>query len=375
LEEKGSKMCIANSLALEKLSKTPIQGVTVMKTLSGELTGIIRVDDENLLYKAIDIPTLDPVDNYLPESELERAIEIASRKVVKAGITSIHDPQLPPNALRAFKNTIQKGKTPLRLYLGCDKNKDIGLDTYVKEGLGTEPYPFRLKIGMVKLFADDRISRKEFKKRVKEAHDGGFQLAIHATNIMEMKNALEVLEEVLADNPRDNHRHRIEHADNLEDDTLERVRILGLIVATQPEIVFKLEPNYPENVMKVAYNSMVRARINVSGGSDSPTVPIKLRSRPPLAYPTPLIGMGFAVSRKTKNGILIDESEGVSMLEALKIYTINGAYASFEEDVKGTLEAGKLADFIVLSDDPFNVVPEDIGKIKVEMTIIGGKIV
>ena len=139
--------------------------------------------------------------------------------------------------------------------------------------------------------------------------------------------------------------------------------------------MFKLDPKYPQDVMKVAYKSLIYAEINVSGGSDSPTVPIKRRARPPMAYPTPLIGMAFAVSRKTMNRAVIDEKESVSVLEALKIYTKNGAYASFEEDLKGTLEEGKLADLVVLSENPVTIEPEEIGNIEVEMTIIGGEVV
>jgi predicted amidohydrolase YtcJ len=359
LEERHSKMCICNSLALEDVDET----------------GVVRVDEEELLYEAVNIPTLDPVDDHLPESELERAIEIASGKIVEAGVASVHDPQLPPSALRAFKNAVRDGRTPLRLYLGCDRNKEIEPGDYILEGIGTEPYPMKAKIGMVKLFADDRIAGPEFKRRVKEAYNAGFQLSIHVTNIQEMRNALDALEEALADTPRRDHRHRIEHADNINEDILGRARKLQLIVAAQPEIVYKLTPKHPDSVMKVAYNSLIKAGINVSGGSDSPTLTIERRARPPIAYPTPLLGVSFAVSRKTKNGTMIDKDEGVSVVEALKIYSRNGAYASFEEDVKGTLEAGKLADITVLSDNPLQVKPEEIVKIRVEMTIIGGEIV
>ena len=280
------------------------------------------------------VHTIDTVCPDVPESEREHAIEIASNKVLEAGITSIHDPQLPPNALRAFKNAVQNGRTPLRLYLGCDRNRDTSLDRYINEGMGTEPVQELLKMGMVKLFADDRMTVQEFKARVKEANQSGLQLSIHATNISETRNALDALEKALEDTPRQNHRHRIEHADNIDTDILERARKIGIIVAAQPEIVYKLEPNYPKDVMKVAYKSMIEGGINVSGGSDSPTVPIKRRARPPLAYPTPLTGMGFAVTRETKNGSVIDNDESVSVLESLRIYTVNGAYASFEEEVK-----------------------------------------
>lgn len=359
LEEKDSKMCLVNSLAHE----------------SADETGVIRVETEEQLFKKVSIPTLDPVDNSLGEEELELAIEIASQRVVEEGITSIHDPQLPPNALRAFKNAVRSGRTPLRVYLGCDRNKDIELEEYLREGLGTEPVSTRLKMGMVKLFADSRMSSDVFRKRVMEAHEESLQLSIHATNLDEMENALSALEEAVKASPRDNHRHRIEHADMITAQMLVRAKRLGVVVAAQPEIVYKLEPEYEGDGMRVAYGSMLKAGVNLSGGSDSPTVPIKRRARRPLAYPTPLRGMDFLVSRKTKNGRVIGENKGVSVLEALKVYTKNGAYTSFEENLKGTLEEGKLADMVVLSGNPLEVAPDSIGDITVEMTIIGGEIV
>jgi predicted amidohydrolase YtcJ len=376
LEGLDSTICIVNSTALGAVYlEEKIDGVTIETGSSGNLTGVIRVDDEKLLHEVARVPTLDPVDPDLPVSELELAIEIGSRKVVEAGITSVHDPQLPPNALRAFRNALRDNKTPLRFYLGCDKNRDIDLTHYMEEGIGTEPVPTRLKLGMVKLFADDRIPVTEFKSRVREAEKASLQLSIHATNLKEMRNALEAIEETMSDHPREGHRHRIEHADNLDDETLARAQRLGLIVAAQPEIVYKLEPSYPENVMKVAYRSMSAAGINVSGGSDSPTVPIIRRARQPRAYPTPLLGIAFAVTRITKNGLSVDPEESVSVQEALRMYTLNGAYASFEEDIKGTFEAGKLADIAVLSENPFTVELVRIKDITVEMTIIGGEVV
>ncbi len=376
LESLDYLTCIVNSQAMAKVDMQQRTGVTFdTYPITGEPTGVIRVNDEKLLYQVANVPTLDPVDSDLPESELIHAIEIASMKVLEAGITSIHDPQLPPNALRAFRNAVRDGRTPLRLYLGCDRNRDIPLERYIHEGIGTEPIRDRLRMGMVKLFADDRMSVPEFKARVKEANQSMLQLSIHATNINEMRNALDALEEALKGTPRQDHRHRIEHADNIDSDILERARKIEIIVAAQPEIVYKLDPKYPPDVMKVAYSSIIYGGINISGGSDSPTVPIKRRARPPLAYPTPLLGMAFAVTRRTKNGSVIDKDENVSVLESLKIHTVNGAYASFEEDMKGTLEEGKLADLAILSENPLTVEPEQLKNIEVEMTIIGGEIV
>jgi hypothetical protein len=102
----------------------------------------------------------------------------------------------------------------------------------------------------------------------------------------------------------------------------------------------------------------------VAGSSDSPVVP-----------DNPLVGIYAAVTRKAESGQELLPEEGVSTRQALAMYTINAAYASFEEDIKGSITPGKLADIVVLSNDPAQVLPEQIKDIKVEMTILGGKVV
>lgn len=377
LEDINSKMCIVNSLAQKSVyKKKDIEGVKIERDSStGKITGIIRVENQNLLYEVARIPTLDPVDETLEESELERAIKMAYPKLIEVGITSIHDMQLPPTGFRAFKKAVCDDKIPLRLYLGSDRNKNIELQNYIDEGLGTEPLPDRVKIGLVKLFADGRIPIPEFKRRVIEAHEAGYQLSIHSSDSKQVENSLEAIEEALKMNPRKNHRHKIEHAHTLNKDLIERVKNLELIISTQPELISKFDRRFPENVMAVPLRSMIKKGIRVAGGSDSPTISATRRATLPRTFPNPLIGIGFEVSRKTEKCSLVQEDERIPILAALKIHTINGAHASFEEDIKGTLEVGKLADLVVLSENLFEVDPEKIKDIQVEKTIIGGKIV
>lgn len=377
LEDINSKICIVNSLALKKVyKKYEFESVKIEKdTFTGEITGIIRVEEQNLLYEVANISTIDPVDETLEESELEKVIEIASRKLIEVGITSIHDIQMPPNGLRAFKKAVYDDKIPLRLYLGCDRNKNIELQDYINEGLGTEPIPDRVKIGLVKLFADGRMPIPEFKRRVRESHEAGYQLTIHSSDSRQVEIAIEAIEEALKAMPRKNHRHRIEHAHTLNEELIERVARARAIISTQPELISKFDRKFPEDVMVVPIHSMIGKGIRVVGGSDSPTLSARRRATFPRTFPNPLIGVSFEVSRKTEKGLLHQKDERISILEALKIHTINGAYASFEEDKKGTLEVGKLADLVVLSENPIEVDPERIKDIKVEETIIGGKIV
>ncbi len=112
------------------------------------------------------------------------------------------------------------------------------------------------------------------------------------------------------------------------------------------------------------FGSFLNAGLTVAASSDSPVVPNN-----------PLVGIYAAVTRQAESGQKLLPAEGVSAAQALAMYTVSGAYASFEDSIKGSITPGKLADLVVLSDDPTQVPPEKIKEIKVEMTIIGGKVV
>ena len=377
LEDIESKICIMNSLALDKIFLArELDGVIIERDGStGNLTGIIRVRNQNLLYEIAKIPTLDPVDETLEESEFEGAIYSACPKLLEVGITSIHELQLPPSGIRAIKKVVHDGKISIRFFLGCDRNKDITFDKYVEEGLGTEPYEHQVKIGMVKLFADGRMPIPEFKKRVREAHEAGYQLTIHSSNSQQVETSIEALEEVLEAYPRENHRHRVEHAHTLNLDQVERIKNADIIISPQPELIYKLNRKYSDNVMAVPMKSLIDRNVIVAGGSDSPTLSARSRAMSPRSYPNPMLGIGFETSRTTLDGSVVQENERIEVEKALRIHTINGAYASFEEDIKGTISVGKLADLVVLSQNPYEVDPKNIKGIKVLMTIIGGRIV
>jgi predicted amidohydrolase YtcJ len=319
------------------------------------------------------MPTIDPVDESLDVSELKRAIEIACLKVMEAGITSAHDLQLLPNGLRAYKRVIQEGKMPLRLYIGFDRGRDIELKEYLDLRLGVESHPSRLRTGLVKIFADGRVSDGEFKRRVREAHEEGYQLAIHSLDDVEVERSLEAVEAALRYKTRKDHRHRIEHAFISNRHLVDRIKNLELIVSSQSEFLYEFDGNFPVKLEATHQKSMIEKEIWVVGGSDSPLIYQGSGAPLPRTFPTPLIGIGFEVSGKAKKNILLREAERIPFLEALKIHTINGAYASFEEEIKGTFEIGKFADLVVLSDDPLQIDPEDIKNLRVLKTLIGGK--
>ena len=375
LENIASKLCVLNSLALEKVYEgKDVEGVKIERNeCTREMTGVIRAEDWDSLSQVVRMPTIDPVDESLDVSELERAIETASLKVIEAGITSAHDLQLPPNGLRAYKRAIQNGKMPLRMYLGFDRGRDIELKEYLDLRPDVVSYPSRLKIGLVKIFADERVSDREFKRRVREAHEEGYQLAIHSLEDVEVERSLEAVEEALMYKTRKNHRHRIEHAFISNRHLVDSIKNLDLIVSSQSEFLYEFDGAFPVKLEATLKNSMIEKGVWVVGGSDSPLIYQGKGAPFPRTFPTPLIGIGFEVSGKAKTNTLLQEADRIPFLEALKIHTINGAYASFEEEIKGTLEVGKWADLVVLSNNPLKIDPEEIKNLRVLRTLIGGK--
>lgn len=380
LEDINSNLCVVNSLALERVVRRST--TDVRRNLLRTETGIVQMDRYDIRYDFAGVPNIDPVGEDIEETELERAIEAACQSALRVGITSIHDLQLPPKAIRVYRRLAGEGKIPLRVYLGCDRNQNISLQDYLDEGLGTEPYPNKLKIGLVKLFADGRIPETEFEKRVLEAHQRGFQLAIHASDLRqyqsdrrEVELTIEAIGEALRTFPRKDHRHRIEHATYLNENLIEKMKSLKIIVSTQPELMAKYDENLPDDALIFPIRSMIVNEIIIAGGSDAPTYWGSRRAAIPRNLPNPLAGIAFEVSRELPNGLPVQTNQRISILRALRIHTINGAYTSFDEQQKGTLEIGKLADMAVLSEDILEADPEEIGSIRVEMTIIGGKIV
>jgi len=182
--------------------------------------------------------------------------------------------------------------------------------------------------------------------------------------------AINAIEHTLGQLPRDDHRHRIEHCSECPPNLLDRIRKLGIMVVTQPPFLYYSGERYmatvPSDRQPWLYRikSMIEAGIPVAGSSDSPIVD-----------DNPLVGIYAAVNRLAASGQEVLTEERISVKQALEIYTRNAAYASFEEKEKGTINEGKFADLVLLSDDPTTVPSEQLKDIKVEMTIVGGKVV
>jgi hypothetical protein len=148
------------------------------------------------------------------------------------------------------------------------------------------------------------------------------------------------------------------------------LKAIKAVVVTQPAFIYYSGERYLSDVADTQLPWLYRARsflksgLKPAGSSDCPVVPCN-----------PLVGVYAAVTRRAESGQALSPKEAISPEEALRMYTLGGAYASFEEQLKGSIEVGKLADLVVLNADPTAVSPEELKEIRVEKTIIGGEVV
>ncbi len=241
---------------------------------------------------------------------------------------------------------------------------------FKKMGLKTGYGDNLMQLGAVKVIPDTQPSQAELNKLALECHKAGFQLAFHAIDENTVNAAVTALEYVNKHSSVAGRRHRIEHCSECPPALLERVKKLGLVIVTQPPFIYYNGERYLATVAEsqllwlYLIKSPLDKGVMVAASSDAPVVPVN-----------PLVGIYAAVTRKAESGQVLLSEERITVEQALKLYTINAAYASFEEKIKGSLSPGKLADIVILNDDPARVPPEKIKDIQVEMTIIGGEVV
>lgn len=209
------------------------------------------------------------------------------------------------------------------------------------------------------------FNHSELKEFIQYAHELGLQIGVHAVGGRGIELLLDVYEAVLKERPKEDHRHRIEHFELPNDNQIKRAADLGLVLAMHPtyELFFRGDGDmYDTRLGKQRslrtnpFRKIMDSGIVVAGSSDSDIMPSD-----------PILGVHAAVNHPNK-------ASQITVYEALKMYTVNGAYASFEEKEKGTLERGKKADLIVLNQDIMTVLPEKIREVEVAMTFKNGQL-
>ncbi|MBM2825120.1 MAG: Amidohydrolase 3 [Dehalococcoidales bacterium] len=369
LSHRSLHACVLNRRALSLAGitrETPEPpGGLIDRDLNGEPTGLLF---EMLGY--IRERVLPP----LSEAELTEGITLANQHHLSQGITSLQEATVV-NSLsqwQKFRRFIDSGHLKTRLYMmpGMD-----ALSQFQEAGLTFGDGDSWLRLGGVKVILSEATGRlyppqAKLNQQVLNAHQAGFQLAIHAVQPSTLEAAIIALEYAQSQLPRPGRRHRIEHCSVCPPHLLERLQKLKVVIATQPPFLYYSGERYlvmlatDELPWLYRIRSWLDAGLVVAASSDSPVVP-----------DNPFVGIYAAVTRQAASGQTLLPDERITARQALAMYTINGAYASFEEDIKGSISPGKLADMVLVSDDPTMIPPEQIKDIKVEMTILGGEVV
>jgi predicted amidohydrolase YtcJ len=305
----------------------------------------------------------------LSAAEMNKGIDLLNRRLLATGLTSVQDASTG-NSLERWETVCglvlnERLRSRVTLMAGAPYWKD-----FEKMGLKTGAGDNLMRLGAVKIMLGVSQNQEEINALALAVHQAGFQLAFHAVAESEVAAVIEALEDVAGRAPVNTRRHRIEHGGECPPDLVERIRKLEAVVVTQPPFIYASGERYlatvPESQLPWLYRirSLLESGIIVAGSSDAPVAP-----------EDPLLGVYTAVTRHAASGQELLPEEKITIAQALGLYTTNAAYASFEENIKGSITPGKLADLVVLSDDPGRVAPEQIKDIKVVMTIIGGEVV
>lgn len=382
-------LAVVSSKALETAGITrdtpdPPGGI-IDRDMYGEPTGVLRESAQGL------------VRGKVPErgrETVEAATGEAMKYLLARGITSIH----PNDGYEGVRSTMEVYRkahgsgVPLRIYwdMPYDFLEELS-ETPLRTGDGDD----YLRVGAVKIFADGSLggrtaaldepysderdnsgilvtSEEDLTAQVYRAHALGMQVAVHAIGDRAVRVSLDAVNEAQSRLPRRSLRHRLVHVQILSPFLITEMRRVGVVADVQPKFLTTDMRWAQERVgsqrMRSSYSwhTMLKAGIPLAGGSDCPVEP-----------PDPLFGIYAAVTRKDMEGNprgAYYPNERITLEEAIRMFTLGGAYAAFQDDQKGTLQPGKLADFVVLSEDPFRMPAEDIKDLSVLMTVVGGEV-
>ena len=394
LEHASGHAVFVNARALELAgitSRTPDPGGgEIVKDVAGEPTGLLKESAQLLVRAALEkLPGPAAAEE---EARFRKMVELAGADALSKGITTFHDAGASFATIDGYEKLAEEGKLPVRLYVmvrfESDASLDANLDRYRRVGSARGMLTVRaLKeqidgaLGshgawLLAPYADLPSSTglvlkpmPEFEKTARIALRHGFQVATHAIGDRANREALDVYARIFRDHPESRDlRWRIEHAQHVEPEDVPRFRRLGVIASMQGVHVISDGPWVAkrlgeERARRTSYpwRSLIDSGAVVINGTDTPVEDVD-----------PIRSFYGAVSRRTKEGTVFVPEQRVTREEALRAYTLNGAYAAFEENEKGSLSPGKLADVAVLSKDILTVPEDEIPSARVDLTILGG---
>jgi predicted amidohydrolase YtcJ len=384
--------CWANDKALDvagidKDTPNPENGVIIKDSTTGKPTGILTNRAQDLLTQHIPPMTL---------TQMEKALKLALEECTRYGLTSIHEARTTTRMLEAFRSLKDKGELKSRIYVMLDWTENELIETYYQSGPILDP-DHLLTIRCIKIFVDGALGSRgaamlepysdapdekglvvtpeeDVYRLSKRALQSGLQVAIHAIGDFANRITLNAFQRALEENPDvKDHRFRLEHAQVVALEDIPKFAPLGVVLSMQPPHATSDMPWAetrvgPERIKGAyAWRSFWDSGVHMTLNSDFPGETLD-----------PFVGMYIAMTRQTPEGI----PEGgwypeqcLQRDEVLKAYTVEAAYSGFEEDNKGKIIPGMLADFIVISGDILRIPVKEFLNIKVEKTYLGGELI
>jgi hypothetical protein len=392
-------MMLANSLAMKlagiNRDTRDVPGGEIVRDKDGNPTGIFKDAAKDLVERVIPPPIDAQVDEALLAAQ-RYALENGVTSVQDMGFTGSHAADMQALVLRGYQRLLTNDKLKVRV------SARFPLDHYERLaalGVMTNFGNDRLVIGSLKAFADGSLGsgtawffvpyddapgssglptpelrdQEKMYREMSEADQAGLHIATHAIGDRANKTILDMYERLEKENGPADRRLRIEHAQHLRPEDIPRFAQLHVIASVQPYHAIddgrwaERRIGHQRALTTYAFRSLLDAGTTLAFGSDWFVAPIN-----------PLVGIYAAVTRRTLDGKNPDgwiPDQKLTVTQAVHAYTVGSAYAESQEDLKGSIEPGKLADFVVLSDDVFHMNPLQIENVRVDMTVSGGEIV
>lgn len=387
IQRRDGHIGIVNSLALKagsitKDSLDPPHG-KIDKDDYGVPTGVLREHAKDLVYSIIPENTIEDYYN---------GLKIANAEFLSLGLTTVHASMTTSKEFKALQCLKREGNLSLRYCVHASGREEGMLEALIATGIQTPFGDNWLKITEIEWVFDTSTSGRtaayynpyvgepnnygillydqdDITDRVTRAHKAGLRVGLDGIGDRGIDRALDAIEYALKKEPRDDHRHRIEHCCYVPPSIQERLLELGVIDASANGFLHDLGDAYKANRGKDEMRWMWPHRTLIDQG-----IPAPAHSDCPVCTPNPWVGIYSLVTRKTDSGDVLFAGEGITVKEGIRAYTIDGAYSAWEEDIKGSIEPGKLADIIVVDRDPLTISPDELKEVKVLLTLVDGKI-
>ncbi len=384
IRHRGGHTAYVNSLAfklagISESTTDPPGGSFDRDAATGRLTGLVRERATAAFEKLL--------PSHFTREEYRGGVKLISQMMARTGVTSVHDAYGSPEDLRAYQDARQSGELALRVYcLIGYAHLDRMLAAGVRTGFGNE----WVRVGAMKLTCDGSISERtarlsqpyvgrpsdhgilvleeeELYARARKAHEADWQIGVHANGDVAIDQTLRVYERLQRERPRRDPRFRIEHCTVVNEALVRRIRDLGVIPNPFSTYVYyhgeKMREYGAERLnWMFAVRSFLDAGVRPTQTSDYPPGPFE-----------PMMALQSSVTRTDSKGNVWGARQRVTVEEALRVGTLHGAYASYEEHLKGSITPGKLADLVVLSRDPTREDPASLIRIPILKTMVGGR--